>query len=74
MKTVAFKGRDPVRSKIEIISNIKEKISTLIYHVCSIHARMNKMLLLEYQNFRIKGILNGILKHSEVQNALDENI
>jgi len=31
MKTMAFKGRDPVRSKIVINNNIIEKINTSSY-------------------------------------------
>jgi hypothetical protein len=49
-KTMAFKGRDPVRSQIAINNNIVEQTNIFDYPGCSVAFRMKKMLLLKYQN------------------------
>jgi len=44
---MAFKGRDPVRSKIVINNNIIEQINTFSYSGCSILYQHEKILLLK---------------------------
>jgi len=48
---MAFKGRDPVRSKIAINDNIIEHINTFTYPHFSISYRNKKALLLKSQRF-----------------------
>ena len=53
-KTVVFKGRDPVRSKIVMNNNIIEKTNTSNNRGCSTSYQNEKnILLLGYQNFSI---------------------
>jgi len=49
--TMAFKGRDPVRSKIAINDNIIEHINTSTYSHCSISYCNEKALLLKSEHF-----------------------
>jgi hypothetical protein len=63
-----FKGRNPVRSKIVTNNNIIEKINTVNYPRCSIHARMLKILLLGKKNFlQMTGMIYRILKPPKFQ-------
>jgi len=48
MKTMAFKGTDPVRSEIVMNDNIMVQINTC---VASFHTRTATILLLKYKNF-----------------------
>jgi hypothetical protein len=62
-KTMAFKGRDPVRSKIVINTNIIKQINTFNYLGCSIsykNAKISKFT-------QIMEIINVTSKPSEVQ-------
>jgi hypothetical protein len=51
MKTMAFKERDPVRSKIVINNNITEQINTFNYLDCSISHHNEKDITVKFQNF-----------------------
>jgi hypothetical protein len=48
MKTMAFKGRDPVRSKIVINNNTAEQKNTFNYLHCSISYHSEKDTLSHY--------------------------
>jgi hypothetical protein len=66
--TMAFKGRDPVRSKIAINDNIIEHINTFTYPDWSISYRNEKGLTVKISTFLpITGIINRDLNPSPVQ-------
>jgi len=48
---MAFKGRDPARSKIAINYNIKEHIDTFTYPDCSISYRNEKCVPVKISTF-----------------------
>ena len=67
-KTVAFKGRDPVRSKITINNNVIEQINTFHDLGCSISYQNEKYITVKISTFlQITGIINRTLKPSQVQ-------
>ena len=51
MKTMAFKGRDPVRSTSVTNNNITEQINTFNYLDCSISYHNEKDITLKFWNF-----------------------
>jgi hypothetical protein len=65
---MAFKGRDPVRSKI-VINNIKiEQINTFSYQGCSITYQNEEDGMVKISNFIMRtGIINRTLKPSQVK-------
>lgn len=67
-KTMAFKGRDPIRSKIVINNNTIEQINTFNYLGCSISYQDEKDITSKTMKFlKITGIINKVLKPSQVQ-------
>jgi len=67
---MAFKGRDPVRSKIVINNNIIEPINTFDYLGCPIAYKNEKDVTLKIPKFlQITGIIHRILKSSQIQNT-----
>jgi len=51
IKSMALKGRDPVRSKTVINNNvIEERNTSFITWVALLHTRMKNILLLKYHN------------------------
>jgi hypothetical protein len=68
MKTMAFKERDPVRSKTVINTNIIEQINTFSYLDCSISYHNEKDIIVKFQNFSTKWeIIKRTLKPSPIQ-------
>jgi len=51
MKTMAFKGKDLVRSKIVINNNITEQINTFSYLDCSISYHNEKDIIIKILEF-----------------------
>jgi len=51
MKTMAFKERDPVRSKTVINNNITEQINTFSYLDCSISYHNEKDIIVKISEF-----------------------
>jgi len=69
---MAFKRRDPVRSKIVINNNIIEPINIFDYLGCSISYKNKKCVTLKISKFlQITGIIHRILKPSQIQNTQD---
>jgi hypothetical protein len=64
-KTMAFKGRDPVRSKIVINNNIIQQINTFTYLGCSISYQNEKDITVKTSKFpQITVITNITLKNT----------
>jgi len=62
---MAFKGRDPVRSKIVINSEIIEKISTFLYPGYSISCQNEKYITIKISKFlQTTGIIKRTIKPS----------
>ena len=67
-KTMAFKGRNPVRSKIVINNDIIEQINTFNYLGCSISYQNETDITNKTTKFlQIIGIINKTFKPSQVQ-------
>jgi hypothetical protein len=67
-KTMAFRGRDPIRSKIVMNNKIIEQIHTFNYLGCSLSYEREKDVTTEVSKFlQITEITNKVLKPSEVQ-------
>jgi transposase len=67
-KTMTFKGRDTVRSKIVISNNNIEQINTFIYPGYSISYQSEKDVTGKISKFlHITGIIDRIFKSSQVQ-------
>jgi hypothetical protein len=76
IKTIALKGRYPVRSKTVINNNIEE-INTFSYLGCSVSYQNGKDITIKISQFmQIKGIINKTLKQNPLKsnNTLDLNI
>jgi hypothetical protein len=64
---MAFRGRDPVRSKIVINNNIIESIHTFGYLGCPIAYKDEKDVTLKISKFlQITRIIHRILKSSQI--------
>jgi hypothetical protein len=68
MKTMAFKGRYRMQSKILINNDFQEKINTLNYIGCSISYQNEKYIIAKISKFiQVIGIINITLKPSQVK-------
>jgi hypothetical protein len=65
-KTMAFRGRDPIRSKIVFNNKITEQINTYDYLQCSLSYEKEDTIKLS-KFLQITGIFNQVLKLSKVQ-------
>jgi hypothetical protein len=67
-KTMAFRGRDPIRSKIVINNKIIEQVNTFSYLGYLPSYETEKDITLKLSKFlQITGIINQVLKPSKVQ-------
>jgi hypothetical protein len=67
-KTMAFKGRDPVRSEI-VMNNIIVQLITFMYLCCFVSYQNDSDITVRISKFlHIKGINNRTLKPSQAQN------
>jgi len=67
---MAFKGRDPVRSKIVINNNIIEPINIFDYLGCSISYKNEKGVTLKISKIlQITGVIHRTLKPSQIRNT-----
>jgi hypothetical protein len=66
---MAFRGRDPIRSKVVINNKIIEQVNTFYYLGCLLSYETEKRHYIK--TFKIPpdtGIINQVLKPSKVQN------
>jgi hypothetical protein len=67
-KTMTFRGRDPIRSKIVINNKIIEQVNTFNYLGCLLSYETEKDITSKFSKFlQITGIINQFLKPSKVQ-------
>jgi transposase len=67
-KTMAYRGRDHIRSKIVINNKIIEQVNTFCYLGCTLSYKLEKDVTDKLSKFlKITGIINQVLKRSKVQ-------
>jgi hypothetical protein len=65
---MAFRGRDPIRSKIVINNKIVEQVNKFNYLGCLLSYETEKDITSKLAKFlQITGIINQVLKPSKVQ-------
>jgi len=72
MKTVAFKGTDPVRSEIVMNINIIVQINTFTYLCCFVSCQNDNNITVKISKFlQIMGIINRTSNTLKSKNTLD---